>query len=142
MVSRPGKQGNAAFEGVFLKMNKKAELSFIVKAIILFAFLVILLVAIFGKEAILNTLGKGLDRIADNTLLGLRQKQGKTEITTFQDTDEAYDSILSALRKEGEGSCILRYKQLPDNLYSEIIIENTFQGAFVQLKNKREQIIR
>lgn len=123
-------------------MNKRGELSFIVKTILLFAFLILILVAIFGKEAILNTLGKGFDKIADNTLLGLRQKQGKTEINSFQDTGEAYDGIMSALRKEGGGPCILRYKQLPDNFDSEIIIENTPQGVFIQLKNKNGQIIR
>ena len=123
-------------------MNKKATLTTIIAAVVLFAFLILIIANFLFPGSILDMLGKGGGWIADNTLLGLRQNQAKTEITAFQDTDEAYDGILIALRKEGEGPCIFRYNQLPDNFDSEIVIDSTPQGAFIQLKNKQDQILR
>lgn len=120
-------------------MNKKAVLSTILEIIVVIAFLVAVLIVYFGPEQVLEKVGGVGDWFAERVLFGLRQKGQKSVVESDQSTEETYENILSMLRSEGTGPCILRYKPFPSNFENTIVLSKTEEGVYVQLKDNKGQ---
>lgn len=128
-------------------MNKKGKMGFglIVSLIILLALLAVVLgYVIWGPDAILQKLASWSDSLADNILGPLRKeaiKKSQTEIDKY--IESMYENIVSVLRTEGNGPCLLTYKPLASNFKDyKIILSKTDSGIFIELMDKKGRSVK
>lgn len=125
-------------------MNRQGALSTIIVAIISITFLVIILMNFLAPEGILPTIANAADWIADKTLSGLKkEKFEKTTIEVEKNIDEAYENMVSALRQEGAGPCLINTLPFTKDLKDfKIILSRANGDTFIQLVNKRKQNVK
>jgi len=125
-------------------MNKHGALSAVVTAIIIIAFLLVVLLYFLGPDAILPKVEQAADWLADNTLSGLKKdKFDKVTVETDKNVEEMYDSLVTALRAQGNGPCILDHNPLAGDFKGfKIVISPVEQGTFIRLENNKKQIAK
>lgn len=124
-------------------MNKHGALSAVVTAIIIIAFLLVVLVYFLWPDAILPKAAQAADQIADNTLSGLKKdKFDKVIVETDKNAEEMYGSLVNNLRSQGNGPCILSHKPLAGDFKGfKIMMSEDPQGIFIRLENNKKQVI-
>ena len=125
-------------------MDKKGVLRTVVGVAILLVFLAVVLVFIIGPEAILPKAATAGEWIADNTLGTLRKdKVEKSPLEVPNEIEETYENILSVLRTEGNGPCILKHESLPKDFKGyKIILSTSDQGIFAYLMDEKGQRLK
>ena len=126
-------------------MNKRGDIGLIIGIIILTALLLVVLAYFFiGPDALLQKLASGANWIVDNALTGSnKDKLNKVTVESDKGVEESYENIISALRVEGNGPCLLSYKPLINDFNGfKIKLSKVEQGIFVELINKKEQSIK
>ncbi|GEM_PF-3009284 len=122
-------------------MSNKGTLSTIVGIVILFAVLLVVLFYILGPEKVLPQAAKGAGWIADKIYSSMGQDNSqKTNVISDASTEEIFENILSLLRNQGTGPCIIEYSKFPDNFKDFTIkLSPSEQGTLAQLINKEGQ---
>ena len=121
--------------------NKKGVgLELIISFIILLVLLAVVIgYIIWGPDAVLQKLASWSDSIADSILGPLRKEQmEQSSAGTSKDVESSYENIVSALRNEGTGPCLLNYRPLTADFKGhKIILSKSDNGIFVELMDKR-----
>ncbi len=119
-------------------------LSTIIGIAILSILLVVVLTFIFFPGAILPKAADAGESIADNVIINIKKNEPeKSSLEIDKGVEESYENILTALRTEGEGPCIVKYKPLASDFNGfKITLSEVDEGIFVQLENKKGQFVK
>ena len=117
-------------------MNKSGNgiSSTVVGVAILLIFVAIVLLFIIGPDAILPNAAHAGERVVDTNYAGVNKDDSKNfESQSNKDVDVSYDNILSALRSNGKGPCIVAYSPLAKDFKKfKITLSKAEQGIYAQ----------
>ncbi|MBI3035516.1 hypothetical protein HYY71_04280 [Candidatus Woesearchaeota archaeon] len=125
-------------------MNSKGALSSAVVAAILLTFLLAALIVYFvGPEALAPKAAEALDFFAER-LPSSNAEQFRKPVEVDRNIKDAFESIVSALRSEVYGPCVLRHSPLPKDFKNfRITLSQANEGTatFAQLIDKDERTV-
>lgn len=126
-------------------MNKKAKVvETIITLIILLILLGVIYIYMLDPEGILPKAAEAGAQLADKELASLkREKVGRTILESDKNVEETYENILSILRTEGKGPCILKRNPLVSDFKGlRIALAGEGTDTSIRLINKDGQFIK
>ncbi len=124
-------------------MDRKGTIWTVVGTAIALVFLDVIILSIFcpGK-CLAPLLAAGSEGIADLQLGSIRkEKFEKTTINFDPQVEAAFNNIISALRSDGTGPCIMQHIAFPNDFKdNKIALARTSDGILAQLINKAGQM--
>lgn len=127
-------------------MNNKGALSTVIVAIVMVAFLLLALFWYFiGPEALYVGLTQGIDKAVEKVFSAFKKEQFKGPTAEIdKNVENAYNNIISVLRSEGKGPCVLSRGGLANDFkgYRILLSKTEDGGIFVQLIDKKDVTVR
>lgn len=127
-------------------MNNKGALSTVIVAIVMVAFLLLALALYFiGPEALYVGLTQGIDKAVEKVFSAFKKEQFKGPTAEIdKNVEDSYNSIVSVLRSEGKGPCLLKRGDLASNFkdYRILLSKTEDGGIFVQLIDKKDVTLK
>ncbi|MBS3130990.1 hypothetical protein J4212_01020 [Candidatus Woesearchaeota archaeon] len=123
-------------------MDRKGAFSKIATMAILLIFLSIIIIAFLGPESILPQAAKAADWLAEKTFIQLKNEKPRPSVQADQKANEAFDSLVSLMRKQDYRNCIASRQPLSELKGNKIALADSGQGIVAELINKEGQRIK